>query len=149
AQYVSRFRTVKPRLVQTVSARYSPYEPWIECTSWDFYEDLLAHYVVVATSPWSVFWERQPNVSAKSTFLGIGTPIAGTQSMRLPRVPASGDAPSTLWKVELHYRVRNALHRLPILGSLPRFLVSLRDAVNRLPVPLDPYVTSERFPLLA
>ena len=51
AQYLERFRTTMPQLVQTVLPTYTQYEPWIEETSWDFYEDLLRRYAVVQKTP--------------------------------------------------------------------------------------------------
>jgi len=62
-KYVADFQRVKPRLVQTVSPTYTQYETWLEDTSWDFYIELLTHYEVVATTPWSLFWERSADSS--------------------------------------------------------------------------------------
>lgn len=152
AKYVSDFQRVKPRLVQTVSPTYTQYEAWLEDTSWDFYIELLRHYEVVATTPWSLFWER----SADS--LAIVPPIevwsskveAGADRIKLPTVPVvPGLAPVALLQVEIEYRAKNAMHALPIVGAIPRYLLRATDVLQRYPVTIDPYTTTTRLPLLA
>ncbi len=149
AQYLDRFRATAPQLVQTVLPSYTQYEPWIEQTSWDFYEDLLKRYAVVQKTPWSLFWERQPSDAPPDQLLGEATVDSGTQIAALGRVPASPGMPVTLMTVEVEYRARNPLARIPLVGSNPRFLVGITGALPHNPVTLDPYVTKARFPLVA
>jgi len=149
ARYLATFRSTDPQLVQTMLPTYGQYEPWIESTSWDLYEDLLRRYAVVARTPWSLFWGRQPADGPPDVFLGEAAIDAAAKVAHLPPVPRSPGMPVTLLTVELHYRTHNPLSRLPLLGSSPRFLVGVAGAVSHLPVTLDPYVATARFPVVA
>lgn len=146
--YVARFESIRPDLVQTVSPVYTPYEAWIENTNWDFYHALLDRYVVVGATPWSIFWApRAPgNVPVQTTYATIAVP-AGARTLQLPAMPA-GPYPVSLVEVELQYKVHNPLQALPIIGPTPRYLVEITGALSKLPVTLDPYTESMRFPLL-
>jgi hypothetical protein len=148
-QYVDRFDATKPRLVQTVLPTYSQYEVWIQQTSWEFYERLLRRYSVVQTTPWSLFWERQPSDGPAEQALGEPSFDQSTQVATLAPVPSSPGMPVTLMTVEVDYQTRNPLARLPLVGANPRFLVGIGGAAIRNAVTLDPYVTTTRFPLVA
>jgi hypothetical protein len=149
ARYLATFRSTEPQLVQTVLPTYGQYEPWVETTSWDLYEDLLRRYAIVGRTPWSLFWERQPGEAAADIALGEAPIDASTKVAHLPTVPPSAGMPVTLLTVEVRYRTRNPLSRLPLLGSSPRFLIGVLGAVTHLPITLDPYTTTARFPVVA
>jgi hypothetical protein len=148
-QYLDRFDATQPDLVQTVLPTYSQYEVWIQQTSWDFYERLLRRYSVVQTTPWSLFWERQPSDGPPEEVIGEPSIDRSTQVATLGPVPPSPGMPVTLMTVEVEYQTRNPLARLPLVGANPRFLVGISGAAIRNPVTLDPYVTTSRFPLVA
>jgi hypothetical protein len=146
-KYLEEFRRVKPELVQTVLPTYSPYETWIESTSWDFYMDVLTNYHVVGTTPWSLFWERQAAPAPGAQLVWSADIPRGTTSIALPAPPGADGV--VLLQAELSYTVKNPLRRLPIIGTLPRYLVSIENAAPRQPVTLNPYVTSSRIPIVA
>jgi hypothetical protein len=151
-KYVDDFRRLKPRLVQTASPLYTQYETWIEDTSWDFYVELLQHYKVVATTPWSIFWERSADsAAAPPPFEVWSSKVApGADRLQLPVVPVIPNvSPLVLVQVEIDYTAKNAMHSLPIIGAIPRYLVRATDVLQRYPVTIDPYTTTTRFPLLA
>lgn len=54
-----------------------------------------------------------------------------------------------LLEVELEHQVHNPLHALPFIGAIPRYFVSAEHSITRLPVTLDPYTTTARFPIIA
>jgi hypothetical protein len=149
AEYLARFRATTPQLVQTVLPTYGQYEPWIEQTSWDFYEDLLRRYTIVQRTPWSLFWERQAADASPNQLIGEPTVDPGTQIAALGPVPPSPGMPVTLMTVEVEYQARNPLGRIPLVGSNPRFLVGITGGLPHNPVTLDPYVAKARFPLVA
>jgi len=152
AKYVADFQRVKPRLVQTVSPTYTQYETWLEDTSWDFYIELLTHYEVVATTPWSLFWERSADSSVVAPPIQVwsSTVAPGADRIKLPTVPVVPNvAPLALLQVEIEYRAKNAMLSLPIVGAIPRYLLRATDVLQRYPVTIDPYTTTTRFPLLA
>jgi hypothetical protein len=146
--YVRSFERIKPRLVQTVSPKYTQYESWIEDTSWDFYADLLRNYEIVGTTPWSLFWERSDSTRAAPTVVWQSAVNPGDDAVQLPKFQDGSAAPYLLLQVEMAYRTRNALHALPIIGAMPRYLVRASNALQKDPVTLDPYTTTARFPLL-
>jgi hypothetical protein len=144
ARYVREFEARRPEIVQTVRPSYTQYEWWIESTSWDFYVALVTDYDIVGETPWSFLWKRHAPAAAPSE-LWTAAISAGANSARLPI--ASGDSIALL-DVELDYRVNNPLHALPIIGSMPRYLVSIASGVMKDPITLDPYVTTAHFPVL-
>jgi hypothetical protein len=151
-KYVDDFKRLRPRLVQTASPLYTQYETWIEDTSWDFYVELLEHYHIVATSPWSIFWERSSDsTAAPPPFEVWSAKVApGADRLQLPVVPVIANvSPLVLLQVEIDYRAKNAMHSLPIIGAIPRYLVRASDVLQKYPVTIDPYTTTTRFPLLA
>ena len=54
-----------------------------------------------------------------------------------------------LLQAELTYTVKNPLRALPIVGTLPRYLVAIENAAHAQPTTLNPYVTTSRFPIVA
>jgi hypothetical protein len=150
AKYVEDFRAVRPALVQTVLPSFSQYEPWIEQTSWDFYAELLRNYRALEATPWSIFWERLPTPADSARVFWSSAVTAGARSVDVILPPApTGRADAMLVQIELTYRVRNPLGKLPIVGALPRYIVTTSGAITPAPVTLDPYVTTTRFPLVA
>ena len=149
ADYVTTFRRVRPALVQTMSADYTQYEAWIEDTSWDFYADLLRNYVVADSTPWSLFWKRRSASLPPPQVVWQAALPAGSEGIVLPAPPGDSlKSQLVLVQVELEYRTRNALRLLPIVGTMPRYLVSANGARQSLPITLDPFVERSRFPLV-
>lgn len=146
--YVRTFARTRPDLVQTVAPGYTQYEPWLENTHWEFYRDLLSSYVVATRTPWSFVWERRTDSLPPARSLGGAELPPGTTEVALPPIPDVG-LPVVLLEVEVEYRASNALHWLPIVGPMPRYLVGIIGAVTHMPIPLDPYTSIQRFPLLA
>lgn len=147
--YARRFAEVRPQIVQTVLPQFSPYEMWLEQTSWSFYRELLANYRAVTATPWSIFWERT-GTTAPAPIPVLDSPIAaGQDSVVLALPPAASSPPApVLIEVELTYRAVNPLASLPMFGGLPRYLVSLEGAITRGPVTLNPHVTTSTFPVI-
>ena len=149
ARYLSEFQRLRPRLVQTVDPEYSQYEAWIEGTSWDFYAALLRNYEVIGSTPWSLFWERTATPAPAPQLVWQTAVPSGAQAATLPSPPPAPQLGHyVLAQVELEYRIRNPLRALPIVGSMPRYLVSGTGVLQKHAVTLDPYVTRTSFPLL-
>jgi hypothetical protein len=145
SQYVRDFHSQQPGLVQTVLPTRTPYETWIEQTSWDFYDDVIRHYRVAGNSDWSIFWQRLPDSLPAPEIFWSGT-IASDDRLAFD-VPEAADSSPRLIAVTVHYRATNRMHALPIVGAMPRYLVLTGGAITRPPVTLDPYTTTARFPL--
>jgi hypothetical protein len=146
--YVHDFERIKPTLVQTVSPQYTQYESWIEDTSWDFYAQLLRSYELIGGTPWSLFWERADTTRTAPPVVWQTAVRAGDDAVQLPKFQDGSADPYLLLQIEMDYQTRNALHALPIIGAMPRYLVRASGALQKDPVTLDPYVTTARFPLL-
>jgi hypothetical protein len=149
AAYIATFRRIKPALVQTVVPTYTQYEPWIESTSWDLYADLLRDYRVAGHTSWSIFWERRAEPGDTATVLASFVPAANTTSITLPPTPTVAGQKYTLMEVEVAYDVHNTFRRLPLFGTLPRYIVAPINSENRDAISLDPYTPSTRFPVIA
>jgi hypothetical protein len=145
--YVEEFERLKPDLVQTVSPQFTQYETWIEADSWDFYASLLRHYRVAGTTGWSTFWEPIRDTSAAPRLVWSGDVPTGATHFEIPALNGERGTLS-LMQIELDYEIHNPLGKLPVVGATPRYLVSARNAVQRNPISLDPWVTTGRYPLL-
>jgi hypothetical protein len=146
--YVDKFRSIQPKLVQTVRPSFTFYEGWLENMSWSFYAALLDSYRVEATTPWSLFWVRRTTPADSLQLLGMMNVPAGLDSVRFPPVFSSRDSTPILVEVEIEYQTRNPLHALPVVGATPRYLVGIQGAMNAYAVSLDPFVRRERFPVI-
>jgi hypothetical protein len=149
ARYVQDFERDKPLLVQTMSAGYTQYEAWIEETSWDFYAALLRSYQIADSTPWSLLWKRRSEPLPPPALAWEAGLPGNSDGVQLPPPPIdSSKPPLVLVQVELDYRASNMLRILPIVGTMPRYLVTASGARQTLPITLDPFVTSSRFPLV-
>ncbi|HEX3865126.1 MAG TPA: hypothetical protein VHV78_00185, partial [Gemmatimonadaceae bacterium] len=129
---------------------YTQYEAWIEATSWDFYTELLRNYDLTGATEWSYFWARRASPEPPPELVWAATILPGYDGVQLPTVPTfAGSSPYVLYQVEIDYEVHNPLHVLPIIGAAPRYLIRAVKAIQRDAVTLNPYVTRERFPLIA
>ena len=127
--YVDKFRATRPTLVQTASPAYTIYEPWIQNSNWEFYDELLTWYDVAATTPWSLYWERRASPAPPPTLLAT-IPVAPKASyVDLSAVPVTTNAASVL-EVEIEYEVSNPLRALPLIGANPRYLIGIGGAHN-------------------
>lgn len=147
-RYVDTFRATRPVLVQTIHPSYTQYERWLENNDWAFYDELLTWYVITATTPWSIYWERRATPAQGPTLVGAMQVPIGMTSVQLPPIPDSLSSAITLLQIDVEYETRNPLHRLPIIGPSPRYLIGLEGAVSHLAISLDPYVRHVRFPLV-
>ncbi|HZS04865.1 MAG TPA: hypothetical protein VFD58_08535 [Blastocatellia bacterium] len=153
-RYLETFRLTRPEIVQTVRrslfiayAKNRDYEQWLQNTSWDFYEEVLSNYEILSVSDMFFTWKRTayPWVSPDQHFDEF--PLSpGVDSLQIPAQYAA-DQPGIL-VVRLRYRTNNPWRKIPVLGSLPRYLVIPENAVKTLPISAAPYASEIRFPLL-
>lgn len=146
--YVDRFKTARPTLVQTVRPSYTAYERWLENTMWPFYGELLRWYDVADTTGWSLYWERRATPTPPPALVATLQIPPGDTTLTLPPIPASLTSQVMVLEVELEYETRNPLHWLPVVGRVPRYLVDIRGAASTVPVSLDPFTRRERFPIV-
>lgn len=148
SEYVAKFRSVKPDLVQTIRPTYTQYEQWLEAENWNFYEALLDNYKVTSGTPWSIFWDRRA-MPAPAESVGEMMVPPGTRQVQLPPlVPDTAGHSLILAEVEVRYSTHNPFRALPMIGASPRYIITVEDAVTPLPVSLDPWVSTMRFPLV-
>jgi hypothetical protein len=147
ARYLSEFDRVAPQLVQTVHPLYTQYEAWIENTSWDFYARLLEKYDVVGNTDWSLFWAPRAGPPLRPQLAWRTAVQPDVDGVQLPVIRGPANAKALL-QIEIEYEARNPLHVLPVIGSMPRYLIQAQNAIQKDPVTIDPYVTRTRFPLI-
>jgi hypothetical protein len=150
--YLTAFRRVRPTVVQTVKPSATIFEEWLEDTNWDFYHELLLNYRVAGEGPWSLFWERLRTPVAAETLLTRWDATPRTPRVRSshPGIAFSGFSAtgSGVMEVEVDYEISNPWSGVPLIAGLPRFLIEVRGGMNVLPIPLAPYRTTTRFPVV-
>jgi hypothetical protein len=147
--YARTFVEKKPDVVQTLRPTYTAYEEWLAIHHWNFYRPLLRDYRLAAGGPWSYFWTRAPQpLDEKATAIVHSAVPQGTLGIAIDGNSVHRDSLG-LFEVRLFYHVKNPWKRIPVLGTLPRYMVLVGGASNRLPVSLPPYETEKRFPVIA
>jgi len=149
AAYATAFATRKPDIFQTLEPTYTKYEEWLELNHWDFSRPLLRDYTISSAGPWSYFWFRRSTPFDDRSRLIIDTPVPPG---RLAIAIDGRDVPKDsigLFEVTLHYHVVNPWRHAPVIGSLPRYLVTISGAANHTPVSLAPYALQRVFPVVA
>ena len=150
--YARRFGEVKPDIVQTMSGaalKVGKYEEWLAVHHWNFYRPLLRDYEMLAAGPWSYFWTRAARPFTEAPQVLAHSPVPpgildiGFDGNSVPRDSIG------LFEVRLYYHVDNAWKKVPVLGTLPRYLVHVGGASNHIPISLAPYETEKRFPVIA
>jgi hypothetical protein len=143
--YIRRFAKVQPRFAQTIKRDSSPYEEWLQTTTWGFYERLLLNYDIIAESDHSFLWRRteRPWAEPANTVVWKQTLAAGQETVSVPAGPANAE----IAVVQVDYRVKNPLNWLPVLGGLGRFLVNPGGTNSQFAVSLPPAKTSWTFPV--
>jgi hypothetical protein len=144
--YAAAFTTSNPDIVQTIKPSYTYYEEWLEDNDWWLYRDLLRGYRVVGETKWSFFWERRDSPSLGTRLIARG-PLGPGQTEAKLGVTAPPDTLS-LFQVRMRYHVVNPWRHLPIVGSLPRYVVEVAGASNVSAVSLSPYTTERVFPVV-
>lgn len=148
AEYAETFERTKPDLVQTLAPTYTGYEEWLSAHHWNFYRPLFRDYQISAVGPWSYFWTRAPQPFNEQPVTISKTPIPpGTLALRIPT--GTTDNALGFFEVRLWYHVNNPWKSIPVVGTLPRYVVHVGGATNHIPVSLAPYATEKRFPVLA
>ena len=148
AAYAATFVARKPDVVQTLEPTYTNYEEWLEVNHWDFYRPLLRNYEIAAAGPWSYFWFRRPAAFDDHPQLIVNTPVPlGRLAIAVDGRGVAADSIG-LFEVTLRYHVMNPVRRIPVVGSLPRYLVHVLGTANHNPISLAPYATMRAFPVL-
>lgn len=150
-RYIDVFRSSRPDIVQTVAPRYTDHELFLEQTWWDFYAELLRSYSVVSETHWSLLWTRSPTTHSWPPPYWSSTRLGNTDTVAFP-VPAAADTALfrslTLLEIEMDYRTENRASWVPVIGHMPRYLVSVPGGFNPYPATIDPYRTTVRFPVI-
>lgn len=148
AEYAQEFIASKPDIVQTIRPSYTKYEEWLEGAHWNFYRPLLASYDLVAAGPWSLFWTPRtgPALAPGRVVVNTGVPRGQLAIAVDPSIPADSVG---LFEVRIHYHIANRIGALPVVGSMPRYLVDIGNTPNAYPISLAPYDSVRSFPVVA
>ncbi|MCC6361050.1 MAG: hypothetical protein IT450_20100 [Phycisphaerales bacterium] len=145
--YLEKFRELRPHFVQTIDRGYTSFEEWLQNTSWDFYEDVLNNYTIVANTAYSLLWRRTESPWREAGGDWTRVPRGGDGAFTVPFV---GDEryPAPILVVQVKYTIRNPLAAVPVLGATPRCFVHVKDASSTIPVCVAPYEEVVRFPVV-
>jgi hypothetical protein len=146
ADYLESFRKAKPAIVQTIDPGATLFEEWLEVTNWEFYRTLVIGYRNTVAGPWSIFWERLPSSGSEPRLVSQWNGPLPDSGFTFS-TPANSE--SILFEVEVRYTIDNPWHAVPVLGRLPRHYIVIAGAANVLPIPLAPYNSVVRFPVIA
>jgi hypothetical protein len=148
AAYAATFAKQRPDVVQTIAPTFTDYEEWLEVNHWEFYRPLLRDYAIAGVGPWSYFWVRQTTSFDEHPSLIADSPVPpGRLALAIDGRGIAADSIG-LFEVTLSYHVVNPLRRVPVVGSLPRYLVQVLGAANHFPISLAPYATKRTFPVV-
>jgi hypothetical protein len=148
AAYAATFVARRPDIVQTLAPTFTMYEEWLEVNHWEFYRPLLRDYTIAFAGPWSYFWFRRPASFDDRLRVIADTPVPpGRLAIAIDGCDVPKDSIG-LFEVTLHYHVVNPWRRMPVIGSLPRYLVTIFGAANHTAISLSPYALNRRFPVL-
>jgi hypothetical protein len=146
--YAATFVARKPDIVQTLEPTYTNYEEWLEVNHWDFYRPLLRDYDIAAAGPWSYFWFRRPVTFDDRPQMIVDAPVPpGQLAIAIDGRGVAADSIG-LFEVTLYYQVVNPWRRVPVIGSLPRYLVHVLGTGNHNAISLAPYARKRVFPVL-
>jgi hypothetical protein len=148
AEYAARFIASRPDIVQTIRPSYTKYEEWLEGSHWNFYRPLLANYDLVAAGPWSLFWTPRggPALPPGPVVLNTAVPPGQLAIAIPPSIPADSIG---LYEVRVRYRIANRIGSIPVMGSMPRYLIDIGNTPNSYPISLAPYDSVRAFPVVA
>jgi len=148
AEYAAKFIASRPDIVQTIRPSYTKYEEWLEGSHWNFYRPLLANYDLVAAGPWSLFWTPRggPALAPGPVVLNTAVPQGQLAIAIPPTIPADSVG---LFEVRVRYRIANRIGAIPVVGSMPRYLIDIGNTPNAYPISLAPYDSVRSFPVVA
>lgn len=148
AAYAATFVARKPDIVQTIEPTFTMYEEWLEVNHWDFYRPLLRDYAIASAGPWSYFWFRRQSAFDERPRLIADAPVPpGSLAIAIDARDVAKDSIG-LFEVTLHYHVVNPWRWVPVIGSLPRYLVNILEAENHAAISLAPYAHRRVFPVV-
>lgn len=138
-----------PDFFLTLRPDFSEYEEWLQLRHWDVYQLLLRRYTPVRASDHHVFWKkRQEQATPKPDPVLIQTTSVGGYRVS----PPNGDA-ACIYTVKVRYTVSNPFGTIPVVGKMPRYLLT-REIVRGssvtpgIPASLPPGETSWEFPII-
>ena len=144
-KYPEEFRAVRPEWFVTLRSMPSPiYNRWLLNMNWSLILDALASYDVSAATQYAVYWKRRDE--PRSVSFGLERELdSGIVTREIAGCRARGD--TRYLNVTVDYTTENRLRNIPVLGRLPRYLVTMEGAVFGVPVSVPPYETSFSFPV--
>lgn len=115
--WLRNVRSFDPDFFLTLNPAWTPYEEWVQLRHWDLYQDLIAGYEPVATSPYHVFWKKS-RTAATDDPLDLGLTRRDDAWLSNPN-----PGPPAIFTARVRYRIDNPLGRIPVFGKVTRFLV--------------------------
>ncbi|TLX58050.1 hypothetical protein DN824_10405 [Stutzerimonas nosocomialis] len=168
-RYVERFAQVRPTYVHTLRSSYTAYERWLQTTTWEFYQLLLANYEVVGRTAYSLIWQRKPVNGSIAWFERPGAICKashaawhdadyvwegeievppGAQEIDLSSLVEPFGTAHQVVLLEVTYAQHDRYEAIPLLGKAVRYALKPIDTETPLPVGLAPYHNRVVFPLV-
>lgn len=172
-KYLDDFEHTQPKFVQTLRAGYTPYERWLQTSTWNFYHKIIDNYHIAATTNHSLIWERNTSLSSDASWNNwpeqlcntsdknwITTDTAwteldknsiGPKSISLRQLIPKHDenTPQKFYEIDVSYKAFNKFEKFPMVGKSARFFLKPVGSNTALPISLPPYENHIVFPLEA
>ncbi|HEY3788718.1 MAG TPA: hypothetical protein VGL71_07680, partial [Urbifossiella sp.] len=135
--YVVSFREHQPDYACTFRRSIWPWEEALQNNCWSFYEELILNYEPLVDSWAYRLWKRRSGDWRSPHQTGVSFIPQRPDDFSVP-LPANLPTGSGV-VVEVEYEVKSPLQGVPVVGSLPRYLLHPRDCENETPISLPPY----------
>ncbi len=147
-RFLNHLKSYEPDYFLTLNPGFSQYEEWLQLRHWDVYQYLIFHYAPATVSEHHVFWKRRTEVTPSET----GTIIATSDVDGLWTTPANVGN-DCVYTVVVSYSTENPCSFIPVVGKLPRYLVSRNSASITgtrvgIPASLPPTERKWEFPII-
>lgn len=152
-QYLSTFSSTEPLYVTTSRLDYpgfGHYSEWLHNTSWNFYHLILLNYNPIGRTSHSIIWKKKRGEwrEIKKRYIPLKYKANETDYIDLPidnnKLNPGGE---NVILVHLEYKIYNPYQKIPLLGSLTRFLLYPRKTISWVAIALPPYENEITFPL--
>jgi hypothetical protein len=147
ARYLASFIQSKTEYVQTMRRDFFPYEDWLMFTTWDFYEEVLKNYHVISQTPHSLLWKRLAAGESPDVKMGESVDVSHDGlKIQLDHEMIERAHPD-LGVLTLKYAIANPWEKLPVVGMIPRFLLTCEGSANAYAASLNPHVKEMSIPV--
>lgn len=143
-EYLETFKTSAPEFVQTFKRGYTPWEEWLEVTTWGFWDHLIDHYEPYKFIEHSIFWRRttQPK-TRRSAWIKVNSKYNPKHFIIEHKKQKDSYG---LYILKFKYKITEK-YKIPYFNRLNKFFVSIFNSNNSYSISLSPYRSDALLPI--